>query len=100
MKKVVVIGSTGMLGYSVSEYFRRKKYSVSTVSRLEFDIVKDQISKLEEILKGNDLVINCAGVIKPMIAKTSIEHVLQVNTILTAPRWGHSVLHVLNWHVR
>ncbi len=81
MKKVVIIGSTGMLGYSVSEYFKRKEYSVSTVSRLEFNIVKDPLNKLEAILKGNDIVINCAGVIKPMIAKTSIEDVLHVNAI-------------------
>lgn len=81
MKKVVVIGSTGMLGYAVSEYYSRGNYTVTKISRSEFDIVKDSIKKLEDILKGNDFVINCAGVIKPMIAKTSIEDVLQVNSI-------------------
>lgn len=81
MKKVVVIGSTGMLGYAVSEYYSRKKYTVTKISRLEFNIAKDSIAKLEAILKGNDFVINCAGVIKPMVTKTSIEDVLQVNAI-------------------
>lgn len=81
MKNVVVIGSTGMLGYAVSEYFTRKNYFVTKINRLEYDIAKDPIEKLEPILKGKDFVINCAGVIKPMIAKTPIEDVLRVNTI-------------------
>ena len=81
MNNVVVIGANGMLGYAVSEYYFRKKYSVTKISRSDFDIAKDSIEKLAPILIGKDIVINCAGVIKSMIAKTPIEDVLRVNTI-------------------
>ena len=81
MKNIVVIGANGMLGYAVSEYYNRKNYSVTKISRLDFDITKDPIEKLEPILTRSDFVINCAGVIKPMIVTTSIEDVLRVNAI-------------------
>jgi dTDP-4-dehydrorhamnose reductase len=81
MKNVVVLGTKGMLGYAVSEYYGRRNYPVTKISRSEFDIAKDPIEKLEPMLKGKGFVINCAGVIKPMIAKTSIEDVLRVNVV-------------------
>lgn len=81
MKNLLVIGANGMLGYAVSEYYTRKGYNVTRLSRAEFDIAKDPIEKLEPLMTGKQMVINCAGVIKPMIAMTPIEDVLKVNTI-------------------
>lgn len=83
MMKAAIIGYTGMLGYAVSEYFTSVDWSVLKISRKEFDLAKDDYSKLEAMLKadGVQVVINCAGVIKPMIAKTAIEDVLKVNTV-------------------
>lgn len=81
--KVIVIGANGMLGYAVSSYYKSLKFNVLEVTRQNFDIAKDPFSKFESIVNEfkPDLVINCAGVIKPMIAKTSIEDVLKVNAI-------------------
>jgi dTDP-4-dehydrorhamnose reductase len=39
------------------------------------------MSKLEIFLDDADVVINCAGVIKPTIAKNSIEDVLKINSM-------------------
>lgn len=81
MEKVLVVGSTGMLGYAVSSYYKSKDYEVVEISRNEFDIVSDPMSKFEGFLDGVDVVINCAGVIKPTIAKNSIENVLKINSM-------------------
>jgi len=83
MKKVkkdfLVIGANGMLGYGVSEYFKRKRKTVIEIIRKEFDIAKDPIKKLEKYVKSARVVINCAGVIKPQIEKNKIEDVLKIN---------------------
>jgi len=81
MKNICVIGSGGMLGYAVSAYFASKKWNVKNISRKEYDIAKEPIESLVPHLKGADLVINCAGVIKPRIAQLCIEEVLKVNSI-------------------
>ena len=81
MEKILVIGSTGMLGFAVSSYFKSKDYTVVEISRNEFDIANDPMSMFEKYLDGVDVVINCAGVIKPTIAKNSIENVLKINSL-------------------
>ncbi len=80
MQKILVVGSTGMLGWAVTSYYKSKAYDVVEISRNEFDIANDPISKLESFLNGVDAVINCAGVIKPTIAKNTIESVLKINS--------------------
>lgn len=67
MKKIVVIGSTGMLGFAISGYFSKKNYDVVAISRNEFDIANDSMSKFEGFLNGVEAVINCAGVILSLI---------------------------------
>ena len=81
MKNILVIGAKGMLGYAVSSYFSSKDYNITNIRRGEFDIAIDPIEKLEQYFTDLDVVINCAGVIKPMIEKNSIESVLKVNSI-------------------
>lgn len=81
MEKLMVIGSTGMLGYAVSSYFKTNDYDVVEISRDQFDIANDPIDKLKSFMSGVGVVINCAGVIKPTIAKNSIENVLKINSL-------------------
>lgn len=81
MEKILVIGANGMLGYAVSSYFESKFFNVIKLSRSEFDIAVDPIENLEKYFVDLDVVINCAGVIKPMIEKNTIESVLKVNSI-------------------
>lgn len=81
--KVTVIGARGMLGYAVSEYFKSQNFDVQTITREQFDIAKEPMQNLEKLIQkfAPDFIVNCAGVIKPMIAKMSIEDVLRVNTV-------------------
>lgn len=81
MEKIMVIGSSGMLGYAVSSYFKANDYDVVEISRGQFDIASDPIDKLKLFMNGVGVVINCAGVIKPTISKNSIEDVLKINSL-------------------
>ncbi len=81
MVKILIVGSSGMLGYAVSSYFKTNDYDVVELSRNEFDIANDSMDKFESYLNGVGALINCAGVIKPTIAKNSIENVLKINSL-------------------
>ncbi len=70
-----------MLGYGVSSYFIKYNYNVTALARADFDVTKNQVTDLEKYLKDTDLVVNCIGVIKPMIEKNSVIDVLNVNSI-------------------
>lgn len=81
--RIMIFGASGMLGWAVSGYFRKKGYQVQPVSRVQYDIGSEPISKLVSLIEREkpELIVNCAGVIKPQIAKTSIENVLRVNAV-------------------
>jgi dTDP-4-dehydrorhamnose reductase len=81
MKKICIIGASGMLGYATTKVFQSKNWSVTTLTRNELDIGKDGIEKLAPYIEDVDLIVNCAGVIKPRIAELTIEEVLKVNSI-------------------
>ena len=80
-KTIVVLGAGGMLGYAVVEYFTRSGARVVALDRRQFDISRDPLDKLERLASQASAIVNCAGVIKPMIATTSVEDVLRVNTV-------------------
>ncbi len=80
-RRVVVFGSRGMLGYAVTSHFERAEWEVCALSRDDFDIATADHVLLKDIIRQDDIVVNCAGVIKPQIAKSSIEHVLRVNAV-------------------
>lgn len=81
MKNILVTGSNGMLGYAVSEYFLNKDYHVKKITRSDFDIGSQPFEDFIPFLDGIEVVINCAGVIKPTIAKNKIENVLKINSM-------------------
>jgi len=81
MQKMLVIGAKGMLGIAVSQYFRRQGWSVKELTRSEFNIARQPADGLIPYLKDISVVVNCAGVVKPRIAATSIEDVLKVNAV-------------------
>jgi dTDP-4-dehydrorhamnose reductase len=81
MTRIVIFGAKGMLGTAATAYFKSAGYNVVALIRDVFDIAHDPLDKISNELKSADVVFNCAGVIKPMIAKTPIEDVLRVNAI-------------------
>ena len=67
--KILVLGSTGMLGHVVSQYFSEKGCGVIKTTRknddpLYFDVEKD-IKQLDKIIESTkpDVVINCIGIL-------------------------------------
>jgi dTDP-4-dehydrorhamnose reductase len=79
IRKVVVLGGSGMLGYTTSRFlseslpgisivstYRKLKPKSSHTSNLNFiplDFSNSKTHNLAEVTKGADLVVNCAGLI-------------------------------------
>ena len=81
MKKILVLGSTGMLGHSVAKHFIDKGYDVTSTYRKESQEVaavdkkiayNPLIHSFASLDGGYDYVINCIGTIKPFMAKDPI----------------------------
>lgn len=98
--KIFVFGSTGMLGTYVTKYFSLKDYEVIPISRKKVDINK----VTERILLGStinkdDVVINCAGLIKQRVGTTEYDFI-KVNTVFphmlakTCESKGAKLIHV------
>jgi dTDP-4-dehydrorhamnose reductase len=81
MSTVTVIGANGMLGFAVSEYFASRGYNVQKITRADFDITKDPMPALEQMLVDADVVVNCAGIIHSQVEKNTIESILAVNSV-------------------
>jgi dTDP-4-dehydrorhamnose reductase len=81
MEKFLILGSGGMLGYGVSEYFKKNGFPVYALSRKEYDVLSSDIKILEKKIIDADVIINCIGVIKPMIARYSELDVMKINSI-------------------
>lgn len=76
MVKVLVLGSTGMLGNAVGKHFesnknldtiltfRNKEVSYG-INKVFFDVLNSSVEELPEV----DYLINCVGIIKPYIDK-------------------------------
>jgi len=93
MNKILVLGSTGMLGRMVSEYFSqfpeyelfqtfRSIQNNKLVNNHKFDAMTDSLELLIEKIKP-DYLINCIGIIKPEINdrnQSSINRAININT--------------------
>lgn len=90
MKKVLVLGATGMLGHSVTKLLSKESsFEIIKSSRTKqpnyqkFDVETDSISEFIDAVKP-DWVVNCIGIIKPHIkeeAANSVFRAIQVNSI-------------------
>ena len=105
-KKILILGSAGMLGIEVlreflknnnfeltSTYRKRKdlilikkvlSQDISNVFWEKFIIKGDYEKKLKRIVKNKDYIINCIGVIKPYINEEnllSVKNAIEVNSI-------------------
>jgi len=76
MNKIIVFGSTGMLGRYVEDYLS-KFFTVFCVNRDQFDVEKDDFSKLQKIadsyeISSHDVLINCIGLMPHRFNKHSL----------------------------
>lgn len=80
MRKVVIVGASGMLGHAVAAVMRDGDFELVLTSRpasaellpafgkhLAFDALTDEISVLGLDLGAGDFIVNCIGIIKPHI---------------------------------
>ena len=71
MKKVLILGASGMLGSMVDDYLSKKK-------DIDVTAMEDRNSKVD--FRGYDYIINCIGIIKQKMRTT--EEVIRVNSLL------------------
>lgn len=80
MIKILVLGSTGMLGNYVNQYLKlNKKFNVTSLKREQFDAIYDDLDILS--VERYDVVINCIGVINTLVHDVGIENTIIVNSI-------------------
>jgi len=85
--KVLILGSSGMLGKYVSAYFKTKYDNVLLVSRSDFEVnCHTNSESIRNLLKQNnivenDIVINCIGLIKPQVDKYGLTLSIIVNSL-------------------
>ena len=88
MQNILILGSTGLLGNSVTKYFlSNSNYNVFTTYRktsmafpgnaIKYDVLSDSINELPV---NFDFVINCIGIIKPFIEQ-DIEASIYINSL-------------------
>jgi dTDP-4-dehydrorhamnose reductase len=88
--KVLILGDQGMLGSTVSKYLKRNSdLIVKTTSRnsifsdFNFDVLKDTFSSIEKNFSP-DFIVNCIGLIKPMIDEgnfKSVQNAIKTNSL-------------------
>jgi dTDP-4-dehydrorhamnose reductase len=83
--KIYVIGANGMLGKYVSTYLG-KYYDLHKINRNQLDVSntsESDIQSLFEFLRvdKNDVVINCAGTIKPRVDELGDLNAILVNSV-------------------
>lgn len=91
MKKVLVLGSTGMLGSAVTQMLSDRQTELCTTSRhgknsISFTAGSDSIAEVLISFKP-DWVVNCIGTIKPHINESdsnSVLNAINVNSIFPA----------------
>lgn len=85
MKKILLFGSSGMLGRYVFSVLR-KQYEVICINRNDFNIFTDKWEKLSNLigerLSNNDVIINCAGIIpQKHTTDNNLDLYIRVNTL-------------------
>lgn len=105
MKSVLILGSTGMLGYGVLSSIAKykdikiaasirsaktlkkinKKYPYNLIKKYHIlDVLKIEQKNLYKLIHNYDYVINCIGVIKPEIkinSAESIKNTIYINSV-------------------
>lgn len=80
--RIIVIGANGMLGRYMSSYF--KKYECISLMRNDLNALNnnDNITAfLDSIIRRNDIVINCVGILKPHIKKIGKTNTILINSV-------------------
>ncbi|WP_415278472.1 sugar nucleotide-binding protein [Candidatus Pelagibacter sp. Uisw_094] len=101
-KKIIILGSTGMLGSEVLKVFldskrykifasirnqkQKKNFKLNNLNEItffKFDARIDNVEKLKKYITKNTIIINCIGIIKPQINETkqdSVYNAIKINS--------------------
>jgi len=97
--KILILGSTGLLGSALLKYFskknnfkcyggiRKKSDTIKLKNIKNIKLYKINYKKKRDIIKvfnqiKPDLIINCIGVIKQLVKKKKVSEILRVNSVL------------------
>ena len=96
MKKVIVLGSTGMLGSTMARYLKSESLSVTEVNSTgrsiisqkanQYDIIMNKKSDLKELINEHDYVINCVGIVKQKMNLNDLNskiNLIKINSIFS-----------------
>ena len=81
--KILILGSTGMLGFNLEKVLKKNNIKFLKTSRkktkgcIKFDVIKDSLDKLPKC----DYYINCIGVINKLIEKKNIIETININSL-------------------
>jgi dTDP-4-dehydrorhamnose reductase len=77
-KRVIILGSRGMLGSLVNSYFKKRKYFISNINvKINYNNVSKVINLINKYPKS--IVINCIGKIKQK--RHTLEDIFFINSI-------------------
>ena len=81
--KILIVGSTGMLGNTLKHFLSATNHKVKTLDRGELNLSEVSLNELEDkiIEKECDILINCAGLIKQRTGVTTANFIA-VNSLL------------------
>ena len=80
MNKIIILGSTGMLGRYIERYFLDQDMPIVALSRKDFDASVVSEFELSRKLFPSSVVINCIGLIKPQVDKYGTLEAIKVNS--------------------
>lgn len=100
-EKIIVFGSTGMLGSYVCKFLKYQQLKVEEKNRYNFDITElfsegKLMDKLSELITSpNILVINCAGITNKRVEK-SVDELYIVNSLfpMMLDMFKATILHI------
>ena len=85
--RIIILGSSGMLGKYVSSYFKKNGYNTININRSIFEVNeytnKKSINDLFEKynINSSDIIVNCIGLIKPQVDKYGVCLSIIVNSL-------------------
>lgn len=78
--KVIILGSTGMLGRYIYSYIAPRQTCVA-LTRSHFNAAQPRVSYFNNLICENDVVINCVGILKPVIADIGVCDTIKINSV-------------------
>lgn len=80
-EKILVLGTSGMLGSVVFKYLEKSGHNVEAITKDMFNIY-DRIEVLENFIsKDVTYIVNCVGIIKPRADKIPVQETIKVNSL-------------------